>query len=425
MVQWCNGAIVNQDMYFLRAFRVALGALAANKLRAFLSVLGIVIGVAAVIMMVAMGKGAQARVEEMIARMGVNLVFVYPESTGRGASSARSFMAETLTVDDAEALGEVANIANVSPEVRRTFQVKYMNKNAALQVTGTTPNAVPMRGFTVERGEFFDRASVVGRLRVAVLGARAALKLFGDIDPVGRQIQIDRKNFQVLGVLADKGGDTWGNLDETVYVPVSTALYRLFNRRYLSQVMLQVDAKENIDRAVAAVEEEMKRLHKVSAREEPDFAVRNYNEFVQASQDAAGAFTRLLVCIALVSLFVGGIGIMNIMLVSVTERTREIGIRKAVGARRRDILKQFLIESMAISLLGGAIGIALGVVFAQVLPQLPLWAKLSRGGEWQAVITPEPIVISFVFSCAVGVFFGLYPAVKAARMNPVDALRYE
>jgi putative ABC transport system permease protein len=287
------------------------------------------------------------------------------------------------------------------------------------------PSAVPCRNFTVERGEFFDRAAVMGRLRVCVMGARAALKIFGSIDPVGRQIQIDRKNFLVLGVLADKGGDTWGSLDENVYVPVTTALYRLFNRRYLSQIMLQVDKTENIERAVESIDSEMKKLHRVTARDEPDYAVRNYNEFVQASQEAAGAFTMLLVCIAAVSLLVGGIGIMNIMLVSVTERTREIGIRKAIGARRRDILKQFLIESMAISLLGGAIGIAGGVIVAQVLPRLPLWSKLSRGGNWEAVITPEPILISFVFSCAVGIFFGLYPALKAAKMNPVEALRYE
>jgi len=412
-------------VHFLRSFKVALTALAANKLRSVLAVLGIVIGVMAVIMMVAMGKGAQARVHENFQKMGVNLVFVYPESTSRGSSSSRSSMAETLTVEDSEALAEIPNILNVAPEVRRTYQVKYLNKNANIQVVGTLPSAVACRNFTVERGEFFEKSAVLGRLRVCVMGARAAFKLFGSIDPVGRQIQIDRKNFQVLGVLADKGGDTWGSLDENIYVPVTTALYRLFNRRYLSQIMLQIDRTENIDGAVEAIEAEMKRLHRVTARDEPDYAVRNYNEYVQASQEAAGALTVLLVIVACVSLLVGGIGIMNIMLVSVTERTREIGIRKAIGARRIDILKQFLIESMAISLLGGSIGIALGVVAAQVVPLLPLWSKLSRGGDWEAVITPEPILISFVFSCAVGIFFGLYPAVKAAKMNPVEALRYE
>jgi putative ABC transport system permease protein len=412
-------------VYFIRAFKVALAALAANKMRSVLAVLGIVIGVAAVIMVVAMGKGAQARVQDMITRMGVNLVFVYPSSTGRGASSSRSYMAETLTVEDAEALAKLPHISDVAPEVRRTYQVKYMNRNAGIQVVGTAPSAVGLRNFTVERGEFFDKSAVLGRLRVAVLGARAAQDLFGNIDPVGRTIQIDRKNFQVIGVLADKGGDTWANLDESVYVPITTALYRLFNRRYLSQVMLGVDASEHIEATVAAVDAEMRKLHRVSAREEPDYQVRSMNEYVQASQDAAGAFTRLLSGIALVSLLVGGIGIMNIMLVSVTERTREIGIRKAIGARRRDILKQFLIESMTISLLGGVIGIGIGVLFSQYFPKLPIWQKLARGGEWEAVIAPESIVYSFIFSCGVGVFFGLYPALKASRLNPVDALRYE
>jgi putative ABC transport system permease protein len=410
---------------FLRAMKVALGALAANKLRSVLAVLGIVIGVAAVIMMVAMGKGAQVRVHENFQKMGVNLVFVYPESTARGSSSSRSSMAETLTLEDAEALAEIPDIINVAPEVRRPFQLQYLNKNANIQVVGTLPSAVACRNFTVERGTFFDRSEVVGRRQVCVMGARAALKLFGAIDPLGRNVQIDRKDFLVLGVLADKGGDTWGSLDENVYVPVTTALYRLFNRTYLSQIMLQVDTTANIDRAVEAIEAEMRKRHRFSAREDPDYAVRNYNEFVQASQEAAGALTVLLVVIACVSLLVGGIGIMNIMLVSVTERTREIGIRKAIGARRVDILKQFLIESMTISLLGGLIGISIGVVAAQVLPLLPLWSKMSRGGEWQAVITLEPILVSFLFSCAVGVLFGTYPAVKAARLNPVEALRYE
>jgi ABC-type antimicrobial peptide transport system permease subunit len=412
-------------MYFLRAFKVALGALAANKLRSVLSVLGIVFGVAAVITMVAMGKGAQARVEEMIARMGVNLVFVYPSYASRGASQSRSFTAETLTVEDSEALAKLPDIVDHAPEVRRNYQVKYLNRNASIQVVGTAPSAVTMRPFTVARGAFFDKAAVLGRTRVCVLGARAADELFGDIDPVGRQVQIDRKNFQVLGVLADKGGDTMGNQDESIYVPYTTALYRLFNRRHLSQIMLQVRDTENIEATLAKVEGEMRRLHRITSREEPDYQVRNYKEFVQSSQEAAGAFTMLLVCIALVSLLVGGIGIMNIMLVSVTERTREIGIRKAIGARRIDILKQFLIESMTISLLGGLIGIALGVAAAQILPRLPIWDKLSRGGSWQAVLTPEPILVSFVFSCAVGIFFGLYPAFKASRLNPVEALRYE
>ena len=413
-------------MDFVRAFKVALGALAANPMRSVLAILGVVIGVAAVIMVVAMGKGAQARVEDMITRMGVNLVFVYPSNTSRGGSQARTSQAETLTVEDAEALGRLPCVTDFAPEVRRFYQVKFMNRNDNFQVVGTTPSAVGLRNFTLAKGEFFDRSADLGRLRVCVMGSRAALNLFGDIDPVGRTIQIDRKNFQVLGVLADKGGDTWARLDDSVYVPVSTALYRLFNRRFLSQVMLGVDRPENIDKAMETIDAEMKRLHRISARDEPDHTLWSMNELRQSMQESAMAFTMLLWGIASVSLLVGGIGIMNIMLVSVTERTREIGIRKAIGARRRDILKQFLIESMCISLLGGLIGIVVGVALARVFPKLPIWAAMSRGGgEWQSVIAPESIVGSFLFSCLVGVFFGLYPAMKAARLNPVEALRYE
>jgi ABC-type antimicrobial peptide transport system permease subunit len=412
-------------VYLLRAFKVAISALAANKLRSVLAVLGIVIGVAAVIMVVAMGKGAQARVEATIQKMGANLFFIYPSNVARGGSSSRSFQAETLTVEDAHALASLKNIENVAPEVRRPYQVKYMNKNTSINVVGTVPQAVEMRGFKVERGVFFDRSADLGRLRVCVMGARAALELFGSIDPVGRQIQIDRKNFQVLGVLADKGGDTMGRLDESIYVPISTALYRLFNRRYLSQIMLQVDEQANIEPTMTAADDLMKRLHRITARDEPDFQLWSMNEFRQGMEDAAGAFTMLLSGIAAVSLLVGGIGIMNIMLVSVTERTREIGIRKAIGARRADILRQFLIESMTISFLGGLIGIGVGVSLSQVFHKLPLWAKLSRDGQWQSIVSPESIVLAFFFSCFVGVFFGLYPAMKAAKMNPVEALRYE
>ena len=412
-------------MFFLRAFKVALSALAANKLRSTLAVLGIVIGVSAVIMMIAMGRGAQAKVEESITKMGVNLIFVYPGQVSRGASGARTSQAETLMIEDCDALAKIDHIAAVAPEVRRTFQVKYLNRNESTQVIGTTPAHLGIRNFNVESGAYFDKSAIYGRLRVCVLGGSIARKLFGGIDPIGRMIQIDRKNFQVLGVLEDKGGDSWVGLDDSIYVPVTTALYRLFNRRHLSQITISVDAQENIDRTLELVEAEMMKLHKIKGKMEPDFAVRSMNEWRQRVQESTGAFTMLLMSIASVSLLVGGIGIMNIMLVSVTERTREIGIRKAIGAKRRDILKQFLIESMTISLMGGILGILLGVAGAQIIPKLPIWKAMSSGGEWESVISYESIVVSFVFSCGVGIFFGLYPALKASRLNPVEALRYE
>jgi ABC-type antimicrobial peptide transport system permease subunit len=412
-------------MYFLRAFKVALTSLAANTLRSVLAVLGIVIGVSAVIMMIAMGKGAQVAVTDSITRLGVNLVFVWPNWQGRGSGAARNTQSETLSLEDAEALARLPHIAAVAPEFRRDYQVKYMSQNVSTRVVGTTPSHLAVRNFVIDRGEYFDKAEVLGRARVCVLGSKIARDLFGNVDPLGRQIQVDRKNFEVIGILGEKGGDQWARLDDSVYVPVTTALYRLANRRHLSQITISVDAPENVEAAVERVIVEMDRLHKTPPQEDSDFTVSSMSEMLRGMQEATGAFTLLLAGIALVSLLVGGIGIMNIMLVSVTERTREIGIRKAVGARRSDILKQFLIESTTISLMGGLLGIAIGVAGAQLVPKLPVWQALSRGGEWSSVIAPESIVVSFLFSCAVGIFFGIYPALKAARLSPVEALRYE
>ena len=412
-------------MSFLRAFKVALSALAANTLRSVLAVLGIVIGVAAVIMVVALGQGAQARVEDSISKLGVNLIFVWPGTRSMGASAARTASAETLTIEDCDALANIEHVSVTAPEVRRNFQVKFMNRNLNANVNGTSPGILQARDFKVEKGEFFDKSSILGRTRVAVLGAKIAFELFENIDPIGRTIQIDRKNFQVVGVLAYKGGDNWARLDDAIYVPVTTALYRLFNRRYLSQITVSVDQMSNIDAVIEDIDEELRRRHRIASNMDPDFQTGSMKEMQQGMQAATGAFSLLLVLIAGVSLLVGGIGIMNIMLVSVTERTREIGIRKAIGARRRAILLQFLIESMTISLMGGLIGIGCGIGFSKYITMLPFLKALSGGNPWQAVISPLSIVVAFVFSLAVGVFFGLYPAFKASRMNPVDALRYE
>ena len=412
-------------MSFVRALKVALTALAANKMRSVLAVLGIVIGVAAVIMVVALGKGAQARVEDSIAKLGVNLIFVWPGARSTGGSSAKTSSYETLTMEDAEALAALDGVAVSAPEVRRGFQVKFMNRNLNAQVNGTTPGILQARDFKVEKGEFFDKSAILGRTRVAVLGGKIAYELFENIDPVGRMIQIDRKNFQVVGVLALKGGDNWARLDDGIYVPVTTALYRLFNRRYLSQITVSVEEASRIPQVLEDIDEELRRRHRITANMDPDFQTGSMKEMQDGMQAATGAFSLLLASIAMVSLLVGGIGIMNIMLVSVTERTREIGIRKAIGARRGDILRQFLIESMTISLMGGLIGIGVGVGFSKSITRLPFLKAMSGGNPWDAVISAESIVVAFVFSMVVGVFFGLYPAYKASRMNPVDALRYE
>jgi putative ABC transport system permease protein len=412
-------------MSFVRAFKVALTALAANKLRSVLAVLGIVIGVAAVIMVVALGKGAQANVESQIAKLGVNLIFVWPGTKSTGGSAARTSSAETLTLEDCDALAEIEHVAVTAPEVRRYFQIKFMNRNLNAQVNGTSPDILKAREFALEKGEFFDKAAMLGRTRVAVLGSKIAFELFENIDPLGRMIQIDRKNFQVVGVLASKGGDNWARLDDSIYVPATTALYRLFNRRYLSQITVSVDEAANIPGVIEEIDEELRRRHRIPSNQDPDFQTGSMKEMQDATAKATGAFSLLLGSIAMVSLLVGGIGIMNIMLVSVTERTREIGIRKAIGAKRRDILVQFLIESMAISLLGGVIGVGVGVAGSEFIPRLPFLLAMSGGNPWKAVISPASIGVAFAFSVAVGVFFGLYPAFKASRMNPVDALRYE
>ena len=412
-------------MSFLRAIKVALTALAANKLRSVLAVLGIVIGVAVVIIVVAMGKGAQARVEESISKMGVNLIFVWPGTRSTGASAAKTSSAETLSLEDCDALADIEHVKITAPEVRRPFQVKFMNRNMNAQVNGTSPAFLEARDFRVEKGEFFDKSAVLGRTRVAVLGSKIAFELFENIDPIGRMIQIDRKNFQVVGVLALKGGDNWARLDDTIYVPVTTALYRLFNRRYLSQITVSVNAPANIDAALEDIDEELRKRHRITANMDPDFQIGSMKEMQQGWSATTDAFSLLLLIIAGVSLLVGGIGIMNIMLVSVTERTREIGIRKAIGARRSAILLQFLIESMTISLMGGLIGIACGVSFSKYFMQLPFLRAMTGGNPWQAVISPESIVVAFLFSVVVGIFFGLYPAFKASRLDPIEALRYE
>jgi len=302
--------------------------------------------------------------------------------------------------------------------------VKYLSKNQNARVVGTTPEYTVVRSFTVAGGTFFTRADVVGKRRVCVLGSKIARDLFGDLDPVDQTIQIDRKNFRVIGVMEEKGGGGWINLDEWIYVPVTTAQTRLLKKTTINQIIVSLASADGIDEGVAAIDQAMARRHKPGPGGEKDYSVGSMTEMQQRMGEMTGAFTLLLSGIAVVSLLVGGIGIMNIMLVSVTERTREIGIRKAVGAKDADILQQFLVESVVISLLGGLLGIAVGVAGAQLVPRLPIWQMLS-GGEWKSVVSPGSIVMSFGFSFVVGVFFGIYPALKASKLNPVEALRYE
>ena len=416
-------------MYFLRAFKVALAALAANKLRSILAVLGIVIGVGAVIAMVSTVEGAKVRVRENFERMGTNLIWVYPNSRSRGHSRARTAESETLTMEDLNAMKLLPHVNVAVPEVRDGCQVKYMNRNDHARVNGTLPDHLIARNFEIERGRYFDDNAVRGRMRVCVMGARVAEELFEEIDPVGREIQINRKNYEVLGVLKDKGGDTWARLDETIYVPVTTAMYRIFNQRHLDQLTISVDKAENVEAVKGLIDQELRRRHGTpltADEDDADFRIRAMDDYRERYTRMADTMWWTLFITAAISLVVGGIGIMNIMLVSVTERTREIGIRKAIGARRSDITKQFLIESVTISLMGGIFGIAAGIAGALLLPGIQLSRSRSGGeSEIPAVISMEAIVIAFAFSCFVGIFFGIYPALKASRLSPVDALRYE
>jgi putative ABC transport system permease protein len=406
---------------------MALRSLASHRLRSGLAILGIVIGVSAVIMMLAMGQGAQRKVTKSISGLGVNLLFVYPGREGRhGAGLAER--AQTLTLEDAESMTRLQDVVAVAPDVgKREVPIEYLNtQTTADRVVGTSQEYQWVRDYPVATGRFLEKDDVVSTRRVCVLGHRIAQDLFGAVEPVGRWLFVEGRNFEIVGVMAEKGSQgAWLDFDRWLYVPVTTMQQRLMTRRrHLDQIIVSVSGPDRMD----AMEEEIRRIlrqrHRLGTGDEDDFNVEKQTEMLQRLGEITRAFTLLLAGIAVVSLLVGGIGIMNVMLMSVLERTREIGIRKAVGARRRDILRQFLIEALAISLLGGTIGILLGVSGTFVIPKLPIWQQLSSG-EWESVISPLAIALAFGFSCAIGLFFGIYPAYKAARLNPVEALRYE
>ncbi len=398
-----------------KTLKTALWSLAANKLRSALTMLGIIIGVAAVITMISLGKGAQQNVTENISAMGSNLLFIRP-----GAASTqhvRQASAETLTLDDADAIRrEVAHVVGVAAEVSRQAQVKYMNRNRNISIIGTVPEYQEVRNAPIERGRFIERRDVISRARVAAIGVDVAEDLFGARDPVGREIQVRGMNFLVVGLMKEKGATGWSNPDDQVFVPVTTAQRRLFGIEHVNNLNVKVDDERNIEPAQAEIERLLRGRHRVLAAEEADFNIRSQTEVLQRMGDMVQTFTILLGGIAGVSLLVGGIGIMNIMLVSVTERTREIGVRKAIGAKRGDILRQFLVEAIVISLVGGAIGIGLGWVGA---------LAFRTYSEWNTRISPDSVALAFGFATAIGLFFGIWPAMKAARLNPIEALRYE
>ncbi len=401
-------------------FAVAVEALRANKLRSFLTMLGIVIGVSAVIAMVALGSGAQKSVKDRIAALGTTLITVMP-SQARGAGRVTSGTDRAaMTMDDARALEERGNyIAAVQPEMARNAQVLFENRNTNTSVTGTTPNYLEVRRFAMQAGEMFTQRDNAARRRVAVLGAQVVTDL-GFIDPqtvLGEAVRIDGIQFSVIGVLASKGqGGGFNNPDDQVLIPIETARYRITGSDRLRTISVLAPSEKDIPSTMADVEKILRREHRLKAGTESDFVIRNQADFLSTLGETTQVFTYLLAGIAAVSLMVGGIGIMNIMLVSVTERTREIGIRKAMGATKSNILLQFLIEAVVLCLLGGVVGIVLGAGSAVLLKVL---------FNWSTSVGLSSVVIAFVFAAAVGILFGVWPARRAASLNPIEALRYE
>ncbi len=405
-------------MNFKESLLTALAALFANKLRALLTMLGIIIGVAAVITMIAIGEGSQQAVMQRIQSLGSNLIFISPGAFRGGGGVVVQFGTSVRLVNaDAEAIAEQADgIEAVIPELSRNAQVKYENRNWQTRIVGTLPEYETVRNFPTISGRFFTNAEERASAKVAVIGATIVENLFEGADPVGLSFRIAGQSFTVVGVLETKGQSGFQNPDDQILVPLSTAQRRIFGVDYLSQITVKVPAAGQDEAAFFDIERILRRTHKLREDQDNDFTIRNQADLISTFQETQQTFTFLLAGIAAVSLLVGGIGIMNIMIVSVTERTKEIGIRKAIGARRRDILWQFLIESVVMSVLGGCIGIIMGVTAALLL---------SKYGNLTPVVSLNSITMSFLFASFVGIFFGIYPAWKAAMSNVIDALRYE
>ena len=404
-------------MKWKNLLKVAFRSILKNGMRSLLTMLGIVIGVGAVIVMVAVGAGSQARIEGQIATLGTNLIMVRSGVSAAGGISRGAGSMNTLTLDDVETLAaEATLLRGVSPEVQVPVQVIGGGNNWSTQITGVSPEYMEIRAWDLESGAFFTEREVKSRAKVAVLGREVAEALFPDQDPVGQQIRIRNTPFKVIGVLAEKGDSMMGSQDDVILAPSTTVLYRLSGSQYLRMIVASAVSEEQMGAAQKEIGEILRRAHRLQAGEEDDFSMRTQTEITDMATGITETLTLLLGAIAAVSLVVGGIGIMNIMLVSVTERTREIGLRLAIGARGRDVLTQFLVEAVVLSLLGGVIGILLAAGIALALTQL---------FGVNTVVDPGVVLLAFAFSGAVGVFFGLYPARKAAALNPIDALRYE
>jgi putative ABC transport system permease protein len=402
-------------MRFLATTIIAFRALRRNKLRSVLTALGMIIGVGAVIAMVSIGNGAKAQVESAISSLGQNIVSVFPGSVSTGGARGGWGSASTLTPEDAAAiLKEIPGVVAISPEIRERRQVLANGLNWNTTIYGESPEFTSIRIWEVVEGAMFTEADVRNASKVAVIGQTIAAQLFPASDPVGQTIRIQNIPFKIIGILAPKGFNYFGtDQDDTIIVPYTSAMRRIARRTTLNQILIQAETQDQMARIQ---QEATDLLQQRRQGREPDFTIRNQLELAEAATASSRTLTALLGAIASVSLIVGGIGIMNIMLVSVTERTREIGIRLAIGAHDRDIRLQFLIEAMVLSLMGGALGIVLGVGSSQLVAVL---------NGWPVLVSSSAIVLAFVFSGAVGIIFGFYPAHKAAQLDPIEALRFE
>lgn len=400
-------------MLIRETVKSAWRSLSSNRLRTLLTMLGMIIGTAAVVAVLGIGEGARSSVESRIRSLGSNLLTIRPGSAKAGG--VRSGSVKTLTREDAEALSALVGVASVAPEMSGSAQLRYLEKNLNASVTGVTPAYFEVRSLAMESGVGFSEHDDRQRARVVVIGANVAKQLYGGGSPLGTRLQVNGNAMRVVGVLAEKGSGM-GSPDDGVFVPLSTHQTALFGNDFLSSVSIQLAREDQADQVVSQVTQLLRLRHRLRADQDADFEVRSQAEMLQTMGQVTGTFTALLGSVAAVSLIVGGIGIMNIMLVSVRERTREIGVRMAVGARRGDILRQFLVESVVVSLAGGAAGVGVGYGAAMLL---------ARFGQWATVVPTYAIGLALGVSIVIGVAFGVGPARRAARLDPVEALRFE